>query len=89
MIEQKINCGKIYIQDEDGEYKELGTTTELEFESSEDDYTLIKEVNGCSCVIPIYKEWYKKKKGKHFVRYYKIKQGFDPKIIKLLRGDIK
>ncbi len=82
----KINYGKIYIQDEDGEYKELGTTTELKFESSKYNCDFIKEVNGCSYVIPIYKNWYKKKKGKHYVWYYKIKQGVDPKMIKCLIG---
>ena len=80
---------KLYIQDKDGEYKEL---TELEFESDDEDAFTESvrkgwNTNNTLIIRPIYKLWYKKKKGKHFVRYYKIKQGLDPKIIKLLKGD--
>ena len=92
MIGQRINCGKIYIHDESGEYKELGAPTEIELNDIEIDGFVEGEQSWKTnevYVIPIYKEWYKKKKGNHFVRYYKIKRGFDPKIIKLLKGDNK
>ena len=89
-MENKINYGKIYVQDEDGEYKELGTTIELKFESSEYDDTLSSccncNINNTLIIRTIYKSWYKRKKGKHYVWYYKIKQGFDPKMVKCLIG---
>ncbi len=88
----EIENGKLYFKSEDGEYKELGTTTELEFESGKEDAFTETVRKGWGtkdtfAIRPIYKVWYKKKKGDRFVRYYKIKQGIDPKIIKLLIGD--
>ena len=94
MIEHEFDCSKLYFKSEDGEYKELGATTELEFESNkneEDAFTKAIRIGWSNTEVYVatltYKKWYKKKKGKHFVRYYKIKRGFNPKIINLLIGD--
>lgn len=35
---------------------------------------------------PTYKKWFKKKKGKRYVYRYIVKEGFDPKVIKMLIG---
>ena len=62
MINGNMDISKIYIQDEEGEYKELGTATELEFESDKNDDAFTKAVrkgwntNDTFIIRPIYKE---------------------------------
>ena len=82
--------GKLYFQNNDGEYQELRAVEKVEIE--EDAFTKAVrsgwDAKDTFMITPIYKEWYKKKKGKRYVWYYKIRQGIDPKIIeKLLKGD--
>ena len=89
--------GKLYFQNEEGKYEELGSTKELKLEPTEikdDAFTKTIRVGWNTdnnfIVKPTYKEWHKKKKGKRYIWYYKIKQGINPKIIKeLLKGGKK
>ena len=81
--------GKLYFQNDDGEYQELGALEEVEIEDDAFNETVRSgwNTNDTFMIRPIYKEWHKKKKGKHYIWYYKIKQGINPKIIeKLLKG---
>ena len=81
--------GKLFIQNGDNEYQELGTLERIEIE--EDAFTKAVRsgwnTNDTFMIRPFYKEWHKKKKGKHYVWNYKINEGINPKIIeKLLKG---
>ncbi len=85
--------GKLYIQNEDGEYEELGTTSELALEPTEikeDAFTKAVRIgwntSDTFIIKPTYKEWYRKKKGKRYVLYSKTRYGIDPKILRLLVG---
>ena len=81
--------GKLFVKSDDGEYQELGSLEQANIE--EDSFSKVVRsrwnTNDTFIIKPFYKEWHKRKKGKHYVWDYKIKQGINPKIIKeLLKG---
>ena len=84
---------KLYIQNEDGEYNEVKEAIlyEVGIANQEDYYfpePLPTEYSFSKTIrfTPTYKKWYKKKKGKRHIWYYKKKYGINPKIIKLVKG---
>lgn len=88
----KLNPGTLYISDGQ-EYKEIAITSGyLEPQQSKEvinDIDIKSNFYGEATLTirPTYKKWFKKKKGKRYLHYYIIKNGFDPKLIQKLRGD--
>lgn len=85
--------GKLYIQNEDDEYEELGTTKELTLEPikiKKDAFAeLIRrgwDIDNTFVIKPTYKKWYRKKKSKRYVLYSKTRYGINPKIFRVLVG---
>lgn len=84
--------GKLYFQNEMGEFKELEGVGELSYSDvdyeSDDDFLksmCIDEPVTITCT-PTYKEFHRKRKGKRYIHYPIIKKGFPPKILALLTG---
>ena len=88
----KLGSGTLYVSD--GEhFKEVesitgGVISSEELEVAADALSQqFQNVQTTLTLRPTYKKWFKKKKGKRYVYHYIVKEGFDPKIIKILRGE--
>lgn len=100
----KLGSGTLFFQDDNGEYKEIGSIGSFNIEPEElkeASKELIEEplkaaykesfINGQAEFIlkPTYKKWFRKKKGNRYVLCYEIRKGFDPRIFGwLLEGEI-
>lgn len=72
------NPSKLYFSDENGELKELGTAELIGIDVGDgEDYSVIRESiispspASFTCKIPKIKKWYRRKKGKRYLPYYK------------------
>ena len=82
-----LEVGKLYISD--GVYfKEVGPTKEvtLTYDNGRKFSEVTKEDLTLSAKLT-HKEFYYKRKGKRYVRYYEIKDGIDEKIWRKLLGE--
>ena len=86
----KLGAGSLYISD--GEtFKTLGGVEELyvgvDYANGEDEHITTISNGGITLTIkPTYKKWFKKKKGNRYIYSYKLKVGFDLKVINKLFG---
>ena len=91
MIGSTLGKGTFYISDGDT-FKEIGKTTDsmcigVDFGDGNDECVqCIKNGEATLTLKTTYKEFYYKRKGKRHIRYYKTKNGFDPKILRKLLG---
>ena len=79
--------GKLYISDGEN-FKEVGPTKEvtLTYDNGRNFFEVTKEDLTLSAKLT-HKEFYYKRKGKRYVRYYEIKDGISEKIWRKLIGE--